>query len=189
MTTLRKELRDKFEEVLLDIIPGGMMFPITESAETLADAALEIAGIKSAAQRREEAEKRIAEQRAKKGDLVDAFISQIPATQKQIRLEGIQSRLAVAFNFNCTWDRWERFIKYADKQEQDQGQTVEVFASWLKSKPGFDIGYWPPSKMLEVWPQAFTIEEDRPEYKPFIPQERKGVPNPGPKPRIFQDED
>ena len=53
MTTLRKELRDKFEEVLLDILPGGMMFPITETAETLADAALEIAGIKSAAQRRE----------------------------------------------------------------------------------------------------------------------------------------
>ena len=159
MTTLRKELRDKFEEVLLDILPGGMMFPITETAETLADAALEIAGIKSAAQRREEAEKRKAEQRGKKGDLVDAFLSQVPATQKQIRLEGIQSRLSVAFNFNCTWERWERFINYADKQEQDQGQTVEKFADWMKAKSGFDIGYWPPSKMLEVWPQAFNNQE------------------------------
>ena len=158
MTTLRKELRDKFEEVLLDILPGGMMFPITETAETLADAALEIAGIKSAAQRREEAEKRITEQRAGKGDMVDGFLSQIPATKKQIRLEGIQSRLAVAFNFNCTWERWERFIRYADKQEQDQGQTVERFAKWMRAKQGFDIGYWPPSKMLEVWPQAFTQE-------------------------------
>jgi len=156
MTTLRKELRIKFEEVLLEIIPGGMMFPITETAETLADAALEVAGIQSVAQRREESEKRIEAQRASRGDLVDGLLSQIPATQKQVRLEGVQSRLSVAFNFNCSWERWERFIRYADKQEQDQGQTVENFAEWMKSKSGFDIGYWPPSKMLEVWPQAFT---------------------------------
>ena len=104
----------------------------------------------------EEAKERIAKQRAAKGDFVDAMLSQIPATQKQIRLEGIQSRLAVAFNFNCSWSRWERFIRFADKQEQEQGQTVEKFAEWLKAKPGFDIGYWPPHKMLEVWPQAFT---------------------------------
>ena len=122
MTTLRKELRDKFEDLLIARLRAGLL--PADVAEELTDAALEIAGIKSAAQRREEAEKRIAEQRGKKGDFVDAFLSQVPATQKQIRLEGIQSRLSVAFNFNCTWERWERFINYADKQEQDQGQTV-----------------------------------------------------------------
>jgi len=98
---------------------------------------------------------------SKRGDLVDGFIelSQMPGVKKQIRLEGIQSRIAVALNINATWSRWERFIRYADKREQENGEAVEQFFDWLKAKPGFDITYWPPDKMQEVWPQAFTQQK------------------------------
>jgi hypothetical protein len=98
----------------------------------------------------------------KRGDLVDGIIelSRMPGVKKQVRLEGIQSRIAVALNINVTWSRWERFIRHADKQEQEQGETVEKFLEWLKSKPGFDISYWPPDKMQEIWPQAFNQDDD-----------------------------
>ena len=132
----------------------------------------------------------------KKGDLVDGFIelSQMPGVKKQIRLEGIQSRIAVALNINVTWSRWERFIRYADKQEQDHGQAVEGFMDWLKAKPNFDITYWPPDKMQEVWPQAFTEIKnwtpipDVEKTQAIIEQkEKKFVPPPaGLRPRISQ---
>ena len=98
----------------------------------------------------------------KEKDLVDGIIelSQMPGVKKQIRLEGIQSRIGVALNINVTWSRWEKFIRYADKQEQEHKQTVEVFMDWLKAKPNFDITYWPPDKMQEVWPQAFTDQKN-----------------------------
>lgn len=129
----------------------------------------------------------------KRGDLVDGIIelSKMPGVKKQIRLEGIQSRIAVAFNINCAWSRWERFIRFADKKEQELEQTLEVFADWLKRKPGFDITYWSPDKMQEIWPQAFDqseSEEYHPEYERFIPND-EGVqyaPPPKTRPRILR---
>lgn len=107
---------------------------------------------------------------SKQGDLVDGIIelSKMPGVKKQLRLEGIQSRIAVAFNINCSWNRWEKFIRFADKQEQAENQTIEGFADWLKSKSGFDVSYWPPDKMQEVWPQAFIENQESEDYYPTL---------------------
>ena len=158
MTTLRKELRDKFEEVLLDILPGGMMFPITETAETLADAALEIAGIKSAAQRRDEAEKRITEQRAAKGDVVDLFIQTSPALKEQTLM---RQRVENALHRNLDWDSarspWNGYEKKLVGREKDNGQTIEGFMQWFNSDEFRKKGviYLNPTKIEDWWLQAF----------------------------------
>lgn len=97
----------------------------------------------------------------KRGDLVDGILafSQTPGIRRMVRIDSILSYLGEALRVNTETKRWKDFAKFVDDRQQI-GEKVEVFVSWLKSQKNFDIQFWPPSKMTEMWPQAFT--DDKP---------------------------
>jgi len=157
MTTLRKELRDK----VFYILENNQMLYRTDRikvSELIADAALEIAGIKSAAQRRDEAEKRITEQRAAKGDVVDLFIQMSPALKEQ---EQMRQRVENALHRNLDWDSarspWNGYEKKLVRREKDNSQTIEGFMEWFNSDEFRKNGviYLNPTKIEDWWLQAF----------------------------------
>jgi hypothetical protein len=55
---------------------------------------------------------------------------------------------------NTETKAWREFAKYADGQQQ-KGEKIETFIGWLIGQDGFQIQYWPPRRMMELWPQAF----------------------------------
>lgn len=108
---------------------------------------------------------------AKKGDLVDGLIalSQSPGAKRAARLEEIYSALSVALHVNTSGRRWESFVKFVDDRQENYGEPLGTFLSWLVSQKGFNPQFWPPNRMMEFWPQAFLdpAQEDRPEYRKF----------------------
>lgn len=110
---------------------------------------------------RKEAKERINEMRAKRGTLVDAYldIRFRPGIKKAVRLDDIHSRFSVALKINASWNKWEEFFRFVDKQEQEHNEQLHVFLDWLMAKEGFDIQYYPPDNMQEQWPRAFVVKD------------------------------
>jgi len=114
----------------------------------------------SLSERKEKAKERIKEQRANRKDLAEGMIelAQMPGVKRSVRLDGILSRIAVRLSINPSGRKWQDFIRFVDDREQE-GQSLDVFMDWLISQKGFDVSYWPPSKMEEHWPRAFSEQE------------------------------
>jgi hypothetical protein len=101
-----------------------------------------------------------------KPDLIDSLLdmSNFPGAKREARVNSILSYLGERLHVNTETKAWREFAKYADGQQQ-KGEKVETFVSWLLGQKGFDLQYWPPRRMMEMWPQA------------FIPQSEKYDPN------------
>lgn len=89
-------------------------------------------------------------------DLIDHLLdmANFPGAKAEARRASIQSYLAERLHVNTETKAWREFAKYADGQQQ-KGESVEVFVAWLLGQDKFQIQYWPPRRMMEMWPQAF----------------------------------
>lgn len=161
MTTLRRELRTKFEEVLSAFSDKLAVPELEPLAEQLADAALQVAGILSAAQRREEAEQRIAEQRANKKDPID-FLVENSKEIKMLQEMRLRVESATGLGLSREWDKtrspWNGYEKTLIKREVETGQTIEQFMEWYNSdefRKKSDI-WLNPDKIELMWGKAFT---------------------------------
>lgn len=98
-------------------------------------------------------EKELAEVNAK----VDAQLkfSQAPGLKRLARIEAIQSFLGSRLQINTETDRWKEFAKFVDDCQQ-KGQKLDRFITWLTSQEDFNIKFWSPRRMREMWPQAFV---------------------------------
>jgi hypothetical protein len=94
------------------------------------------------------------------GDLVDGYLdlAQSPGIKRAARIDSILSYLAGKLKINTETKRWKDFAKFADDRQQAHREPLDVFVSWLMGQKGFDVQFWPPSKMMEMWPQAFLLE-------------------------------
>jgi len=93
--------------------------------------------------------------------IVDAYVeaAQSEGMQKSNRYDAILSQIGVALNIYVDFKRWEQFIKFVDTRQQKHNESLDVFFRWLKEQKGFDISYWPPHKLVENWPRAFSQPE------------------------------
>lgn len=151
---LRRELRTKFEDVLCSY---GMTVPEREPlAELLADAALSVSGIA----KRDEVPA-VYDVIAAANKKVDAILdmANAPGIKAEARRAAIQSYFGERLHVNTETKAWREFAKYADGQQQAHGEKVEVFVAWLLGQDKFQIQYWPPRRMAEMWPQAFMKAE------------------------------
>jgi DNA-binding GntR family transcriptional regulator len=83
-------------------------------------------------------------------------LAQSPGMKRQARIDSILSYLAGKLRINTETKRWKDFAKFVDDRQQD-GQKVDVFISWLLGQKDFDIKFWSPLRMQEMWPQAFAV--------------------------------
>ena len=153
---LRRELRTKFEELLVNY---GMSVPgRAELAEELADAALSVSGI---AKRQTDEVPAVYDAVAAANKKVDAMLdmANFPGAKAEARRASIQSYLGERLHVNTETKAWREFAKYADGQQQKHGEKIETFVSWLLGQDKFQIQYWPPRRMQEMWPQAFMKSE------------------------------
>ena len=185
MTTLRKELRIKLYDVLCDnwdAVEAGL--PLDHLAYNLADAVLEIAGIKSAEQRREEALQRKAEQRANKKDPVDFLLMQ---GEKERALIDMHTRIKSAFGFE-PGPRHKELVEWLIRKDK-QGETVELWRAWWDKENEYKrIALWKfdekPDLLKSQWAGAFankaqeeqvdtsTADELKSYYENYVPRER-----------------
>jgi hypothetical protein len=89
-------------------------------------------------------------------------ISQDPALKPHIRVEAIQSLLGARLNIHAATRRWKELALFVDARQQENGQMLETFLHWLTSKRDFDLRYWSPDRMREMWPHAFPSEYAQP---------------------------
>ena len=154
---LRRELRTKFEDVLCSY---GMTVPEREPlAELLADAALSVSGI---TKRQTDDAPAVYDVIAAANRKVDAILdmANAPGIKAEARRAAIQSYLGERLHVNTETKAWREFAKYADGQQQVHGETVAVFVAWLLGQDKFQIQYWPPRRMMEMWPQAFVTKTE-----------------------------
>ncbi len=92
---------------------------------------------------------------------VDAILdmANAPGIKAEARRAAIQSYLGERLHVNTETKAWREFAKYVDGQQQAHGEKVEVFIGWLLGQDKFNIQYWPPRRMQEMWPQAFMKAE------------------------------
>ncbi len=90
---------------------------------------------------------------------VDAILdmANFPGAKAEARRNSILSYLGERLHVNTETKAWREFAKYADGQQQ-KGEKIEVFIAWLLGQDKFQIQYWPPRRMMEMWPQAFIQE-------------------------------
>lgn len=110
---------------------------------------------------------------------MDALLdmANFPGAKREARVNSILSYLGERLHVNTETKAWREFAKYADGQQQ-KGEKVEVFVAWLVGQDKFQIQYWPPRRMMEMWPQAFVKVEEKPIYKPIPEDTNIYVPNP-----------
>lgn len=67
----------------------------------------------------------------------------------------------------ATNKRWQGFIEFAWKRQEENQEKVESFLDYA-IREGFNPIYWTPEKMQTLWPQAFisSQQEDEPFVKP-----------------------
>lgn len=96
----------------------------------------------------------------KRGDLVDGYLELLnsPGIKRAARIDTILSYLGGKLKINTETKRWKDFAKFADDRQQVHHEPLDIFVSWLISQKNFDIQFWPPSKMQEMWPRAFLLE-------------------------------
>jgi hypothetical protein len=87
---------------------------------------------------------------------MDALLdmASFPGAKAEARRNSILSYLGERLHVNTETKAWREFAKYADGQQQ-KGEKIETFIGWLIGQDGFQIQYWPPRRMMELWPQAF----------------------------------
>jgi hypothetical protein len=90
-------------------------------------------------------------------DLIDHLLdmSNFPGAKAEARRNSILSYLGERLHVNTETKAWREFAKYVDGQQQ-KGEKIETFIAWLLGQDGFQIQYWPPRRMMELWPQAFV---------------------------------
>jgi hypothetical protein len=98
-------------------------------------------------------------------------LSQSPGLKREARIDSILSYLGGKLHINAETKRWKTFAKWVDERQQIHKEKVDVFVTWLTSQKNFDIQFWPPSKMQEMWPQAFMVIE--PEQSTSYPRAHK----------------
>ncbi len=150
MTTLRRERRQRFEEILNAFSDKLTRAEIEATAELLADAA------ESRTEKMTNEEKGDYITQANKK--VDAIlgITEWAGAKREARISAIQSYLGETFHRNTETKEWLKFAKFIDDKQQNAGEDVKVFVSWLFGQKGYDPQFWPVSKMMEFWPSAFV---------------------------------
>ena len=93
-------------------------------------------------------------------DLIDHLLdmSNFPGAKAEARRNSILSYLGERLHVNTETKAWREFAKYVDGQQQ-KGEKIETFIAWLLGQDKFQIQYWPPRRMMEMWPQAFIKTE------------------------------
>jgi len=105
-------------------------------------------------------------------------MSNFPGAKAEARRNSILSYLGERLHVNTETKAWREFAKYVDGQQQ-KGEKIETFIAWLLGQDKFQIQYWPPRRMMEMWPQAFVKTESTiSPYKPLPEDNNVYVPNP-----------
>lgn len=99
-------------------------------------------------------EQDLAEARQKIDSLLG--VAEWPGAKREARISAIQSYLGETFHRNTETKEWLKFAKFIDDKQQNAGEDVKVFVSWLFGQKGYDPQFWPVSKMMEFWPSAFV---------------------------------
>jgi hypothetical protein len=116
----------------------------------------------------------------KEQDMIDSLLdmSKFPGAKREARVNSILSYLGETFHLNTETKAWRGFAKYVDGEQQSKGWDIKKFVSWLYGQKGFDLQFWPPSKMQEFYPAAFVVENKEPQYKRLPEDNNHYVPNP-----------
>ena len=154
MTTLRRERRQKFTEMLLNkyyLKIGGEYLPIQ-----IVDAEKFAAELSDAAESR--TEKTDPPAPKPEVDKVAAWLamSQYPGAKREARTDALLSYFAETLRRTTTSKEWLDFAKWVDNRQQKHGEKAQVFVEWLRGQPRYDPQFWPVSKMMEFWPSAFV---------------------------------
>ena len=113
-------------------------------------------------------------------DLIDHLLdmANFPGAKAEARRNSILSYLGERLHVNTETKAWREFAKYVDGQQQ-KGEKIETFVAWLLGQDKFQIQYWPPRRMMEMWPQAFVkTDSTNSPYKPLQEDNNVYVPNP-----------
>jgi vacuolar-type H+-ATPase subunit H len=170
--TLHRERRQKFAKVIsVWIADSPAITDVTGDALLLEEEIVKLAEL-LATESISNGEKRTDEDKgdyiAQANKKVDALLdmANFPGAKAEARRASIQSYLGERLHVNTETKAWREFAKYADGQNQSAGEKIEVFIAWLLGQDGFQLQYWPPRRMMEMWPQAFMKPTDkREEYE------------------------
>lgn len=161
MTTLRRERKQKFEDVLesFGVTPSPALGINTEERfyewqTNFVNALLDAAESRTEKLTDEEKVDYITQANKK----VDAIlgITEWAGAKREARISAIQSYLGETFHRNTETKEWLKFAKFIDDKQQKSGEDVKVFVSWLFGQKSYDPQFWPVSKMMEFWPSAFV---------------------------------
>ena len=154
MTTLRRERRQKFREI---ICKSEIYMQCRLDIDALGDElGMLVAALADAAESRTEK----ADPPAPKPevDKVAAWLamSQYPGAKREARTDALLSYFAETLRRTTTSKEWLDFAKWVDNRQQKHGEKAQVFVEWLRGQKGYDPQFWPVSKMMEFWPSAFV---------------------------------
>lgn len=156
MTTLKRELRTKFEEVLQNYSDKLTQAERESTAELLADAAIEL---------------RAFQQPQKRGDVLDGMLFFGKQAQEQgvNEVEEMLNRLDRELKVNLSRTTSNQQIARKIIKAEKDGQSLDRFITWLKSdewRASHLYIYADLWKLWQLFPQAFAVETyTRPEYQ------------------------
>jgi hypothetical protein len=145
------------DEPLQPVDPSSQLIPPLQSVEGTPQVSGGQVGVKES----------IKKELNKRGDLIDGYLdlAQSPGIKRMARIDAVLSYLSGRLKINTETKRWKDFARFVDERQQSHHEPLDIFISWLTGQKNFDVQFWPPSKMQEMWPQAFLLES-----QPNVPQ-------------------
>jgi hypothetical protein len=100
------------------------------------------------------------EELRKANAFVDGYLdlAQSPGIKRAARIDSILSYLGGKLKINTETKRWKDFAKFVDDRQQAHHEPLDIFISWLMGQKDFNIQFWSPARMQEMYPQAFLLE-------------------------------
>lgn len=78
----------------------------------------------------------------------------------------VKGKFSVRLHVNPDTKRWQEFIEFATNRMVNNNESPDKFIDWLIEQRYFDnSSFWPPNKMMELWPQAFINKKEIQESK------------------------
>lgn len=88
--------------------------------------------------------------------------------------EDIFNTVSRRLGVNPIGRNWDEFLEFAINRHVIDKQHISKFLDWAVNN-GFDPVYWPPQKLMTLWPQAFLTNKVVPIYVENEPIEEKEV--------------
>jgi len=91
-----------------------------------------------------------------------------PEAKRVKRKSEIKKEIEKRLNIVADNSRWVSFFDFVVSREEKYNESLTIFLNWLLTEQSYDPIYYPPRRLKEIWPQAYSRRAEYTRKTPII---------------------